>query len=247
MTAGALALVAASGCGGGDGEPSRPGARTAPGATSRSDDVLGRLSEVVPGRFPDRPQLVLRFDRESTPVPRVESAEGSGDVMDGAFRLRLERAGTARAPAPEIRPTGDRAVLVAATLREPQGIRGRAGVFCRGSSGGRSGYQLTVDDAGMVRLARVEDGRRRVLARDRVRLGEGVPPGQPVPVSLLCSPGRSGGLAVGYAVGAREISLVDDPEPLLPGENAGLGLVLDGQGDAQACFAGLSVTVAVDP
>lgn len=129
-------------------------------------------------------------------------------------------------------------MVVTATVRAPTELDGRAGVFCRGSADGRSGYELSVDKTGRVRLERVENGRRELLAGYEARIDAASPPDEPIPVILVCG-GREGAseVTLGVTVGAKALTFFDDPDPLPVPEKARSGLVASGGRPAMADFA----------
>lgn len=89
-------------------------------------------------------------------------------------------------------------------MRDPARLPGRAGVFCRGSDDGRTGYELTVDRRGRARLERVEDGRRALLAGYDADIAAAASPDEPLPVVLACGTGteRGSGVTLGSRSGS---------------------------------------------
>jgi hypothetical protein len=117
------------------------------------------------------------------------------------------RAGRAAAPEAVTGPAS-----VVGTIRRPERLAGRAGVFCRG-------YELTIDRRGRARVERT--GGESVVEFD-ARVDAAEPPGTPVPVVLLCGPGeREGEVVVGFSVGARPLAYARHEGPLT-GDSAGL-------------------------
>lgn len=167
----------------------------------------------APGEgFPDRPQVDLR--------PRS---------LDGG-----------RQAAPEAKPPTTPAYVIG-TVRRPERLPGRAGVFCRGSQDGRTGYELTVDRRGRVELDRVQAGRRTLLAGYETRVGAAVDPEQPLPVILVCGKGDERGVTLGVLVGVGQLTFIRDRRPLDPGARGRTGLVATG---GRAEFGALQVFLA---
>ena len=119
------------------------------------------------------------------------------------------------------------------TIRRPEELQGRAGVFCRG-------HELTVDRRGRARLERVEGGRRTLTSKFPARIDAASPPGTPVPLTLVCGPGEAGEVVLGFSVGAQELTYVRERGELR-GDRA--GLVARSRGDERR-FAALQLYLA---
>ncbi len=169
----------------------------------------------------------------ATPTPTAAPAQAEPQLPERP-QVDLEgddlpafRAG--RAVAPEPAPG---TVSVVGTIRRPERLQGRAGVFCRG-------YRLTIDRGGRARVERVSDG--RLVSGLRARFDAASPPGTPVPVVLTCGAGeREGEVVLGFTVGARQLTYVRD-QGSLTGTRA--GLVARRTAD-QARFAALQLYLA---
>lgn len=232
-----LSGLAACGGGGDDDREAnlRPrGTTAATGATSSLGPPAGR------------PQVDVDFARgASDELPAFESTDGSGAQQDGSYRLRLFEGDAVRAPARRTATPGTAPVVVVGTVRAPTELDGRAGVFCRGSADGRTGYELSVDRVGRVRLERVRDGRRTLIAGYEARIDAASPPDAPLPLVLFCAggPGTGAEATLGVVVGVKAMTFFADPEPLEPGPRAQAGLVVSGGGRATAAFAAFQLTV----
>ena len=150
----------------------------------------------------------------ATPTPTATPAQAGPRLPEkpqvdlAGDELPAFRAG--RAVAPEPAPG---TASVVGTIRRPEQLQGRAGVFCRG-------YQLTIDRRGWARLVRERD--RRLVSVFRASIDAAEPPGTPVPVVLTCGPGEQEGEVVfGFTVGARQLTYVRD-KGSLTGARAGL-------------------------
>lgn len=239
-----LATLLAAGlaaCGEDDAAGDRPSAGPAPSAPAT------RAARAQRERFPDRPQVDLDFaaggDAE---LPAVDVSEGAGADTGDSYRLRLAEGEAVRAPARRAAEPGTTAVTVVGTIRAPTRLAGRAGIFCRGSADGRTGYELTVDRRGRVRLERVEGGRRTLLAGYGARIDAAEPPGEPLPLVLACGTGTEpgSGVTLGIAVGVQEMTFIGDRRPLDPGPRAQAGLVVSGEAPATADFAAFQLSFA---
>ena len=177
-------------------------------------------------------------------LPPVDSAAGTGTLEDDSFVMRLARAGSLRAPSDRAAEPGTAGISVVGTIRRPERLQGRAGVFCRGSANGRSGYELTVDRQGRARLERVEDGRRTLTAGFRAVVDRASPPGTPVPVVLTCGIDKDAKITLGFTVGARQLTYVRDERPLDPGSSGRAGLVVTGARGDEARFGALQLYLA---
>jgi hypothetical protein len=167
----------------------------------------------------------------ATPTPTPSAARGEQlperpQVDLAGADLPAFRAG--RAAAPE---AVDGPASVVGTIRDPQRLRGRAGVHCRG-------YELTVDRRGRARVERAADGRSVVTFRARIDAAS--PPGRPLPLVLVCGPGEGTGVVLGATVGARALTYVRDDGPL---EGRQAGLVARSRAD-QRRFAALQLYLA---
>lgn len=185
-----------------------------------------------------------RPERTPAPAPAATPAGGFPDrpqVELGGRSLAAPGEGSRRAAAPRAAEPGSQAVTVVATVRAPEELDGRAGVFCRGSADGRSGYELTVDRRGRVELDRVEDGRRTLLAGYSKRIDTAVDPSQPLPVMLACGRGDRRGVTLGVLVGVGQFTYVRDRRPVDPGPRGEAGLVASG---GTADFAALQLYFA---
>lgn len=216
-------------------------------ATTASSSTQASTSGSPGGdRFPDRPQVDVDFATGGgDELPQARRPTGTGARSGESYRLRLEQGDAVRAPARRAAEPGSAAVSVVATLRAPTRLDGRAGIFCRGSADGRTGYELTVDRRGRVRLERVQDGRRTLLAGYEARIDAAVPPDAPVPIVLSCGTGtgRGSGVTLSVAVGVQQMTLIGDPRPL-PGGRGLAGLVVAGGAPAAADFAAFQLAFA---
>lgn len=123
---------------------------------------------------------------------------------------------------------------------------GAAGLFCRGSADGRSGYELLVSREGRWRIDRVEEGRRRRLGGGVVST-ETVPPGQSTLLRFLCGAGRPGAnVTLGFTINATPFQFVADPRSYAPGTPGEAGAVIAGGGPvtSEAVFEGLALSLA---
>jgi hypothetical protein len=226
----AVLLLAA--CGGDD----EPGAKARATATP--------TPAAPAGRFPETPQVDLDFTKGEQGLPPVEGAAGTAALAGDAFAVRLARSGSLRVPAARAAEPGTAAISVVGTIRRPERLQNRAGVFCRGSEDGRSGYELTVDRRGRARLERVENGRRTLTAGFRAVVDRASPPGSPVPVVLTCGIDKDDKITLGFTVGARQLTYVRDERPLDPGPSGRAGLVVSGTRGAEARFGALQLYLA---
>lgn len=233
------AALAACGDDGDDerGGPAPASARTATTAAASAARAL----------LTERPQVELDLGGgESDELPAVELRGGAGASTRDSYRLRLTDGDAARAPARRSAEPGTAAVAVVATVRDPTRLDGRAGVFCRGSADGRTGYELTVDRRGRVRLERVQEGRRTLLAGYDARIDAPVSPEEPLPLVLACGTGteRGPGVTLGIGVGVRQMTFIGDRRPLDPGSRGHAGLVVGGGPPATADFAAFQLYLA---
>ncbi len=235
----ALALTACGedGSSGGGDRSSAPSGSTPTGATGSRGA----------GRFPDRPQVDLDFAQgASDELAALERPGGVGVSAEGSYRLRLVDGAAVRAPARRVAEPGTAAVSVVGTVRAPTRLDGRAGIFCRGTADGRTGYELSVDRGGRARLERVQDGRRTLLAGYGARIDAAVPPDEPLPLVLACGTGTEpgSGVTLGIAVGVQEMTFIGDRQPLDPGPRGLAGLVVSGGAPATADFAAFQLSFA---
>lgn len=242
-----LALALGAGllaCGGGDGD----GDGDRASATAPSTTPATAPGQPGRERFPDSPQVDVDFatGAGAGELPAVRRPAGTGARSEDSYRLRLAEGDAVRAPARRVAEPGSAAVSVIATVRAPTRLEGRAGVFCRGSADGRTGYELTVDRRGRVRLERVQDARRTLLAGYDARIDAAVPPDEPLPVVLSCGTGseRGSGATLGVAVGVQQMTLIADPRPLPAGARGLAGLVVSGEAPASARFAAFQLSFA---
>lgn len=229
-------LAALGACGS---DAGTPGARGTATATTAAPGRAG----VDPGSFPDRPQLLLRFDERAAGWPRsVRRGAARGGYDDEGFALELPAGAPALrvAAARRLRPA-TRGVLLETTVRLP--ARGGAGLFCRGSSAQAVGYALTVERRGRWTIERFEDGRAQ-------RLGSGPLARQAAKGTLLrfvcgaAAPGRP--LTLGYQVGATPLQFVKDPSALAPRDASSAGILARPapDGPASASFDYFAASVA---
>jgi len=228
----AVLLLAACG---GDDEPKAKAKATATPAPA---------ADAPAGRFPEKPQVDLDFTTGEQDLPPVKSAAGTAALAGDSYLVRLARTGSLRVPADRSAEPGTAGISVVGTIRRPERLQGRAGVFCRGSEDGRSGYELTVDRRGRARLERVEDGRRTLTAGFRAVVDRASPPGSPVPVVLTCGIDKDDKITLGFTVGARQLTYVRDERPLDPGPSGRAGFVASGPRGAEARFGALQLYLA---
>lgn len=230
---GAATLAA---CGGGDDTKTTAATQTA-AAPAATNSIAGQA------KLPEQPQVALDFRKAGLsdvvidPAARGRIATGSLEVT-----LRDADAGAGRAAPREQPPADVQTAVVVARVKDPQQLRGRAGIFCRGDGEG-NGYELTLDRAGAVHLDRVAGGHRTTLARGQARLEAASPPDSPVPLFLVCGRGdEASGPNVVFTVGAQEAAGVRDPSPLPRGSGSRTGMVVDGQPGDSARFTVFTLT-----
>jgi hypothetical protein len=228
------AVLLLAGCGGDDTKTPAAKATATP----------ARAADAPAGRFPDHPQVDVDFTTGEQGLAAVHGPAGTAALVGDSFLVQLARTGSLRAPAGQAAEPGSAGVSVVGTIRRPERLQGRAGVFCRGSADGRSGYELTVDRAGRARVERVEDGRRTLTAGFRAVVDRASPPGTPVPVVLTCGIDKDAQITLGFTVGARQLTYVRDPRPLEPGPSGGAGLVATGARGAKTRFGALQLYLA---
>jgi hypothetical protein len=201
-----LVLLVLAGCGG------EKAARveappTAPKATVTPDPAAGS--------FPDRPQLVETFSKPGSGWPR-------DGYRKGAFVLPGR--GSAAVLAPRKVQPATRGTLSEVAVRLP--ARGAAGLLCRASADGGTGYGLLLDASGKVQLLRLEDGKVRVLKQHRLTPNERSDRGKPTLMRLGCgsaAPGQP--LTLIYSLNATPYGYVADRESVDPGSTARVGLL----------------------
>jgi hypothetical protein len=237
----ALTAVVLVGCGA-DGDRGGGGA-SGSAVTAPASGSEAATSAQIAGqdRLPEQPQVALDF-RSATASDLTTDPGARARSVNSALELELRDAGVGRA-APREQPPGEaRVVVVAARVRDPKRLGGRAGIFCRGDRAG-DGYELTLDRAGAVRLDRIAGGRRATLARGVARVDAASPPDSPIPLFLVCGRGdeRSGPHVV-FTVGAQEAAGVRDPSPLPPGSGSRAGMLVDGERGDSALFTVFTLT-----
>jgi hypothetical protein len=215
-----LAVLALAGCGGDDEPPAaeRPAGTATPAATR----------DPAAGSFPDRPQHADDFADRASGWPAAGYRRGAYAVADGAVL----------APWP-VRPA-TRGTLSEATLAPPDG--GAAGLLCRASADGGTGYALLLGADGRVRLLRFEDGRASTLKEHRLTPNERADPGEPSLLRLVCGSGAPGGpVTLAYTVNATPYGYVADERAVDPGDRAHVGLIAQ---DGQAVFDDVALFLA---
>jgi hypothetical protein len=174
-------------------------------------------------------------------APATAAAPAAGFPKRPQVSLGPRALRDGREPAPQAAEPATTPAYVIGTVHRPERLDGRAGVFCRGSADGRTGYELTVDRRGRVRLERLDDGRRTLLAGYATRVGAATDPEQALPVILVCGRGDARGVTLGVLVGAGQLTYIRDRRPLDPGARAAVGLVTRG---GNARFGALDVRFA---
>jgi hypothetical protein len=213
VTLAALAS-ALGGCGSDGGGEATPDAPTAaPTATVTPDPAAGD--------FPSRPQVVEKFSRPGSGWPR-------DGYREGAFILPAR--GSAAVLAPQKVEPATRGTLSEVTTQLPK--RGAAGLLCRASANGGTGYGLLVGNNAKVQLLRLEGGKVRVIKQHRLTPNERSDPGKPTLLRLGCGTGAPGQpVTLIYAINATPFGYVTDRESVDPGSTAHVGLLArDGVG-----------------
>jgi hypothetical protein len=210
----AAALAAAlGGCGsdGGADAPAAPKATATPAVTPDS----------AAGDFPSRPQLLERFSKPGSGWPR-------DGYREGAFILPAR--GSAAVLAPQKVQPATRGTLSEVTTQLPK--RGAAGLLCRASANGGTGYGLLVGGDAKVQLLRLEGGTVRVIKQHRLTPNERSDPGKPTLLRLGCGTGAPGQpVTLIYSINATPFGYVTDRESVDPGGTAHVGLLArDGVG-----------------
>jgi hypothetical protein len=206
LAAAALAAAALAGCG--DDDPpaaERPAGNATPSATR----------DPAAGSFPERPQHADDFSDPGSGWPRAGYRQGAYAVAGGAVL----------APWP-VRPA-TRGTLIEAVIEPPDG--GAAGLLCRMSPDGGTGYALLLGADASVRLLRFEDGTARTLKQHELTPNERADPGAGSLLRLTCgsaAPGRP--LTLGYTVNATPYGYVADEQAVDPGDRAAVGLIAQG-------------------
>ncbi len=215
----ALAAVALAGCG--DDEPpaaERPAGTATPAATR----------DPAAGSFPDRPQHADDFSDRGSGWPRAGYRRGAYAIGAGAVL----------APWPGEPAT--RGTLCEAGVAPPDG--GAAGLLCRASSDGGTGYALLLGADARVRLLRFEDGTARTLKEHELTPNERAEPGEGSLLRLTCGSGAPGEpVTLGYTVNATPYGFVADERAVDPGDRAHVGLIAQ---DGQAVFDNVALFLA---
>ena len=117
-----------------------------------------------------------------------------------------------------------RGTLSEVTVRVP--ARGAAGLLCRASANGGTGYGLLLSGRSKVQLLRLEDGKVRVLKQHFLTPNERSDRGKPSLLRLGCGTGTPGQpLTLIYAINATPFGYVTDRESIDPGSSARVGLL----------------------
>jgi hypothetical protein len=198
-------LVALAGCG------SEKDAAEPPKATPAATVTPGPAA----GSFPDRPQVVEKFSDPSSGWPR-------DGYRDGAFVLPAR--GSAAVLSPKRIEPATRGTLSEVVVAPP--ARGAAGLLCRGSDDGGTGYGLLLGADGKVQLLRLEGGKVSVIKQHRLTPNERSDRGKPSLLRLGCGTGVPGKpLTLIYSVNATPFGYVTDRESIDPGRSARVGLL----------------------
>jgi hypothetical protein len=202
-----VALLVLAGCGG---ERAKRGeAPTAPKATP----VV--TPDPAAGSFPDRPQVLEKFTKPGSGWPRDGYRQGS---------FVLPARGSAAVLSPERVEPATRGTLSEVTVQLPE--RGAAGLLCRGSADGGTGYGLLVSGRGKVTLLRLEGGKARVLKQHLLTPNERSDPGKPTLLRLGCGSGAPElPVTLIYSINATPFGYVTDRKSIDPGKTARVGLL----------------------
>ena len=202
------ALTAAlAGCGSDNEQPAADAPKAAPTAAVTPDPAAGS--------FPARPQVMEKFTRPGSGWPR-------DGYRQGAFVLPARDSGAVLAPQKVVPAT--RGTLSEVTVQPPK--RGAAGLLCRGSSDGGTGYGLLVGADAKVQLLRLDAGKVRVLKQHRLTPNERSDRGKPTLLRLGCGSGEPGKpVTLIYAINATPFGYVTDRESVDPGGAARVGLL----------------------
>jgi len=204
-TAAALA-AALGGCGSDDPAPRERTAAT-PAPTVTPDPAAGS--------FPARPQILDKFDDRGSGWPRA-------GYRDGAYVLPARGSAAVLAPKRIEPPT--RGTLSEVIAEPARG--GAAGLICRASSDGGTGYALLLDSSSMVRILRLEGGKVKVLKQHRLTPNERSDPGKPSLLRLGCGTAKPGQpVTLIYALNATPFGYVADRKSIDPGAQARVGLL----------------------
>ena len=204
-TAAALA-AALGGCGETD-EPAQKPAATKPAPTVTPDPAAGS--------FPAKPQVVDKFDDDGSGWPR-------DGYRGGAFVLPAK--GSAAVLAPKRIEPATRGTLTEVIAKPARG--GAAGLLCRASDDGGTGYALLLDSDSTVQLLRLEDGKVKVLKKHRLTPNERSDAGKPSLLRLGCGTAKPGQpVTLIYALNATPFGYVTDRVSLDPGAHARVGLL----------------------
>jgi hypothetical protein len=230
---GAAAAPALGACGSGDQGPDRSPAPA--GAAARPAPASSAAPTRLPAGAPP-PVAKYRFDEHP--------AGFTGGDFEGAMLAVRARSGiTQPAVAPHRARPATRFELLETEVVLPE--TGAAGLFCRGSAGGRSGYRLLVARDRRWRIERVDHGAVTPVGSGRLDPNEASPPQRPTLLRLVCGSGAAGRPAtLGFTVNARPLQLMADRHSLRPpGHSSRVGLVVEGADvGTSARFANLAVT-----
>jgi hypothetical protein len=198
-------LVALAGCG------SEKEAAEAPEATPTATVT----PDPAAGSFPARPQVIEKFSDPGSGWPR-------DGYRDGAFVLPA--GGSAAVLAPKRIEPATRGTLSEVVVEPPAG--GAAGLLCRASDDGGTGYGLLLGANGNVGLLRLDGGKVRVIKQHRLTPNERSDRGKPSLLRLGCGTGAPGKpLTLIYSVNATPFGYVTDRESIDPGRSARVGLL----------------------
>jgi hypothetical protein len=198
-------LVALAGCGSEKEAAETP--KATPTATVTPDPVAGS--------FPARPQVVEKF-----------SEPGSGWPADGYRKgsFVLPARGSAAVLAPRRIEPATRGTLSEVTVRVP--AKGAAGLLCRASGDGGTGYGLLLSGRSKVTLLRLDAGKARVIKQHFLTPNERSDRGKPSLLRLGCGTGAPGKpITLIYAINATPFGYVTDQESIDPGGPARVGLL----------------------
>jgi hypothetical protein len=202
----ALALAALAGCGGDDDAAQAP--KPSPTATATPDPAAGS--------FPSRPQVIETFSKPGSGWPRDGYREGS-------FVLPAKE-GSAAVLAPKRVEPPTRGTLSEVTVRVPE--RGAAGLLCRASADGSTGYGLLLSGRSKVQLLRLDGGNVRVLKQHLLTPNERSDRGKPSLLRLGCGTGKPGEpITLIYSINATPFGYLTDRESVDPGSAARVGLL----------------------
>jgi hypothetical protein len=198
-------LVALAGCG------SEKEAAQAPKATP----AVTVTPDPAAGSFPDRPQLIEKFTDPRSGWPRDGYRKGS---------FVLPARGSAAVLAPRRVEPATRGTLSEVAVRVP--AKGAAGLMCRASADGGTGYGLLLSGRSKVTLLRLEAGKARVIKQHVLSPNERSDRGRPSLLRLGCGTGEPGEpVTLIYAINATPFGYVADEESVDPGGSARVGLL----------------------